>query len=105
MTRSDTHLARQVTALIKNAACKDRGRWWSQQEATHAAADNSDTAAAATADAFAVCARCTQVDLCRQRAELDRYTGLAAGTVFLNGRPLTPTAVMPQPSPSQAQAS
>jgi hypothetical protein len=105
MTRSQTHLARHVTALITGAACKGRGLWWSQQEATHAQATTGADAAAATTDAFAVCGGCTQVDLCRQRAELDRYTGLAAGGVFLNGRVQDPTTVMPHPTPSQAQAS
>lgn len=105
MTRSDAYLARHVTAQIEDAACKGKGLWWSRQEATHAAASTSAEAESATVDAFEICAGCTQVDLCRQRAELDRYTGLAAGSVFLNGRPQVPTTVMPHPSPPHAEAS
>lgn len=97
MTRHSEHLARYYTAAIENAACKDTGTWWTQQEAAHAAARTADDAADATRAAFALCSMCPDKGLCAARAEADRYTGLAAGQVWLNGRAIPATTVMPPP--------
>ena len=72
-------LARRLSAAIRDAACAGRGYWWSEQEAAHARACRPARAAAAAAAALTVCAGCSEVRRCGQRAAVDRYTGLAAG--------------------------
>ena len=82
---SRAHLARQLTAAITQAACKGQSRWWTECENAHAAAATPAQAQAAAAPALAVCAGCPEVTRCVARAELDDYTGLAAGTAWVNG--------------------
>lgn len=96
---SRAFLARQITGSILNAACKGRGAWWSEQEAAHAAAGIRVRAAAAAADALAVCAGCPEIPLCAQRAAVDRYTGLAAGAVYVNGVRKPAATVVRRPDP------
>jgi hypothetical protein len=90
---SRTALARQIAADIVDGACKDKGRWWSEQEAAHAAAKTPAEASEAAAEAMELCASCTETERCAILAELDRYTGLAAGAAYAGGvrRPIAAT--------------
>lgn len=99
--RSNIHLARQAAAEIHDAECKYLGVWWSEQEAAHSSAPSPRAAAAAAKPALGLCGLCTQTNLCAVRAELDAYTGLAAGTVYVNGRRMQPNHVMRHPTPPQ----
>ena len=72
------------------ARCGGRGHWWSQREATHERATTAKAAAAAAAPAVRLCAECPETGTegrCALRAELDSYTGLAAGRAWVDGRP------------------
>jgi len=98
--RSNAQLARQLTAQITNGNCKYLGTWWSEQEAAHAQTTTPGDARNATEPALALCEGCPAHELCRQRAELDRYTGLAAGAVYINGHRKPPTTVPRHPTPT-----
>jgi hypothetical protein len=98
-TRSNAQLARQLTAEITNGHCKYLGVWWSQQEADHAQATTPEDAVAAAAPALALCEGCAESGLCHRRAELDRYTGLAAGAVYVNGHRKPASTVLRHPTP------
>jgi hypothetical protein len=98
---SKAFLARQLTLAITHAACKGKGEWWSEHEADHSAATTPPAAVEAAGPALDLCSRCPKIDqvLCAERAELDDYTGLAAGAVYLNGRALPAWTLLPHPAP------
>lgn len=75
------HLARALT----NAACTDHSLWWTQWEAAHKAATSPETCDDAAQPAFALCARCDALDVCAAWAEVETYTGLAAGAAYRKG--------------------
>ena len=85
--------ARQVASEIAYdglAKCGDRGDWWDQREAAHDCAPTAEQAAVAAAPALRLCAGCPETGVdgrCALRAELDGYTGLAAGQAWLRGKP------------------
>jgi hypothetical protein len=81
-------LARQLAYAItagERAACRGRGRWWTEREEAHATARSQLAAEAAAAPAMALCVRCPVLDDCRSLAELDAYTGLSAGAAYVGG--------------------
>ncbi len=83
---SRVHLARQITAQIVDAACDGMGEQWSAWEAAHAAAQTNTDKAAAAAPALALCrGGCPELAPCAERAEVDSYTGLAAGDAWTDG--------------------
>ena len=72
------------------ARCGGRGDWWSQREAAYERATSARAAAAAAAPAVRLCADCPETGpegRCALRAQLDNYTGLAAGQAWVGGRP------------------
>lgn len=97
--RHNIPLARQVAADITAATCKDRGKWWSRKEKAHEKATTPHAAAAAAAPALRLCRRCPAYDSCEIWAQLDNYTGLAAGAAYLNGRRLDTSRVRQRPNP------
>ena len=101
---SKAHLARQLAAAIIDAACEEQGSAWSGWEVEHASASTPTQAAAAAAEAMALCGVCAETDRCAQRAELDSYTGLAAGAAYLNGVRKPTTTVVFRPDPPQRRA-
>lgn len=101
---SRAHLARQLAAAITGAACKGQGVLWGQWEAAHAAAATSAAAETAAVPAMVLCAGCPETLRCASRAEVDRYTGLAAGAAYLNGARKATTAVVLNPEPPQRRA-
>lgn len=80
-------LARQLASQLGDAECAGTGSWWSAAENGYIRAQTTSDAIAAAAPALALCARCKAVQACQLRAVADRYTGLAAGTVWKLGRP------------------
>jgi len=83
-------LARRLT----DTPCARRGQWWAQREAAvehlegqHAPPPRITEAAL---PAITVCESCAVRELCAARARLDRYTGIAAGAQYRNGRRLMP---------------
>ena len=101
---SKAHLARQLAAAITEAACEKQGSAWSDWEVAHASANTPPQAEAAAAPAMALCGGCPETDRCAQRAELDSYTGLAAGAAYLNGVRKPTTTVVFRPDPPQRKA-
>jgi hypothetical protein len=80
-------LARDATARIRPAACKEQSRLWTAAEAAHEAASTAGEAELAAAPALQFCADCPVMGVCAQWAEVDEYTGLAAGQAWVNGKP------------------
>jgi hypothetical protein len=78
-------LARQLAAAIESAQCDGMGHWWSEREAEHAAAVTGAEARGAAAEALELCGRCPERSRCAELAQVDQYTGLAAGAWYLNG--------------------
>lgn len=71
-------------------ACKGQSVLWSDCETKHLQAATKAEAAAAAEPVMEMCAECPVVGLCRQWAEVDRYTGLAAGQAWTAGKPRSP---------------
>lgn len=101
---SKAHLARQLAAAIQDAQCKGMSRQWTDWELAHADATTSAQAQRAAAPAVAVCAGCPEAQRCAERAELDRYSGLAAGGAWVNGVPKPTTTLVLRPEPPQRRA-
>ena len=101
---SRAHLARQLAAAITDAACEEQGSAWSGWEVAHASASTPVAAAAAADAAMTLCSGCPETERCAQRAELDSYTGLAAGAAYLNGVRKPTTTVVFRPEPPQRKA-
>lgn len=95
---SKAHLARQLTAAIREAACEGMSRAWTDWELAHAAATDSKAAERAARPAMRVCRGCPELVRCTERAELDRYSGLAAGAAWLNGVRNATSVVVPKGS-------
>lgn len=80
-------LARHYAAERRiGARCKTEPRLWNSAEAGWAAAASNAEAALAAAPAFALCAECPRISACKEWAETDRYTGLAAGLAWIRGK-------------------
>jgi len=75
------HLAR----TLLDAACTDHAHSWTQYEAAHNAATSPETRDDAAQPAFALCGHCDALDVCAAWAEIDTYTGLAAGAAYRKG--------------------
>lgn len=82
---SRSFLAQQLTHELAAAECRGQGDWWSEQEAGVEHASTAGDAAAAARAAIAVCDHCPVWLVCAERAELDRYDGIAAGAIYRNG--------------------
>lgn len=79
-------LARDAAARLERAACREQQALWDAQECAHEAAETSIEAVRAAEPALAVCAGCPIPQLCAAWAEVDEYTGLAAGQAWVNGK-------------------
>lgn len=98
-------LARAAAAEIESAACKGRQKWWTRREVAHADATTSEEAAKAARPALRLCKRCEAYEGCEIWAQLDSYTGLAAGSAYLNGRRVDPARVRQKDTPPTVKAS
>lgn len=79
-------LARDASAALVAAACKEQRDLWNRYEDEHAAAVTKEQARAAAEPLLEVCAPCPIIQACRRWAEVDQYTGIAAGAAWLNGQ-------------------
>lgn len=73
--------------LAWNGACREHGQAWGVAERDHSAANTKWTARVAAAPALEMCIGCPALAQCAEWAEIDRYTGLAAGTAWIDGEP------------------
>lgn len=78
-------VARDAAARLYAAACKESRAVWDKQERLHADARSQAVAAKAARPLLRICASCPIVAECRAWAEADRYTGIAAGSAWVNG--------------------
>lgn len=108
---SKTFRARQIHRDMTYdglARCGGLGDWWSQREAAYEHAATAREAATAAAPAVRLCTGCPESGAdgrCALRAQLDSYTGLAAGQAWVSGRPRAVDAVRRSTSSSQPLAS
>jgi hypothetical protein len=80
-------LARDASAALVAAACKGHQELWDRCEDEHAAATTKEQARRAAEPLVELCTSCPITQACRGWAEVDQYTGVAAGTAWLNGKP------------------
>ena len=78
-------IARHLVRTLIHATCADYARSWTQWEAAHNAATSPETRDDAAQPAFALCDHCDALDVCATWAEIDTYTGLAAGAAYRKG--------------------
>lgn len=79
-------LARNATANLRRAACKDQKMLWNDVEAAVEAATSQDEKEQAAAPARELCLSCPVLEACEEWARIDKYTGVAAGQVWRNGK-------------------
>jgi len=78
-------LARDAAARLDLAACKHHQDLWNERERDHANAGTQAVARQAALPLLAVCTGCPVITECRAWAKIDDYTGIAAGTAWVNG--------------------
>lgn len=92
-TVSSIVLARSAAAGLRRAACKGQAELWNEVEGAVEQAGSRVAEHEAASPARRVCLmQCPMVEACEQWARIDRYTGVAAGQVFRNGKPRDLTA-------------
>lgn len=98
-SRMATDLA-LVLATQGNCAVPDNG--WDAAEAAYASASNNLDAATAAESVLWRCEGCPVISECAQRATIDRYTGLAAGSAWVRGQEYDPTRTINNPRAKNA---
>lgn len=89
----NAHLVPLVQAIswdLSGAACKHLTRWWGRCERALDEVQSTDLRRRILARAISHCHRCPVQRACGERARIDRYTGIAGGAEYRNGRRLTP---------------
>ena len=101
-------MLQQLASTVTDAACEGMSAQWTAWEVAVRRA-TSDTAVARAADpALAICETCPLNHLgstCSMLARHGRYTGLAAGRVWVNGEPRPTARRIPGPLPAVLRAS
>ena len=82
---ADPIAAQEISFDLTAARCRGRWRLWGRAEAAHQQASSEEERSQAAAPALALCHGCPETIGCRLRAQYDHYTGLAAGTAWING--------------------
>jgi hypothetical protein len=85
MTARNQVLARAAAARLHAAACRGQLEPWNDGEYLHAMALTQGEARTAAAPLLAVCAQCPVQPECRDWAQVDKYTGIAAGSAWADG--------------------
>lgn len=82
-----------AVTLSLHANCRGFADEWSQAEAKYRRSKNRAAAEMIAWKALTHCVGCPVMDLCETWADRDSYTGLAAGQVWVSGRPYPPDRV------------
>lgn len=98
MSSGHVVLAQAASAGLIAAACDGMGVQWNSQEQRHTAARTREEARAAAEPLLAVCVDCPITRDCAAWAALDQYTGIAAGTAWVNGLQRSPFGVRGKPA-------
>lgn len=77
--------AELAALLVREGNCAIPGTGWDDAEIRHAKASNDVAANQAAQAVLRLCIGCPVVEVCRRWAEVDRYTGLAAGSSWAWG--------------------
>ena len=86
MTRHTRSLAQHAAWNLTAAQCRDLTLHWATLEADYRAAASPTEAQQHLDASRLICDGCPVAEPCAERARLDRYTGIAAGTGYTNGR-------------------
>ena len=92
-------LARDASAALVAAACKEQRDLWNRYEDEHAAAVTKEQARKVAGPLLEVCAPCPIIQACRRWAEVDQYPGIAAGAARMSratSRPISRTHAEPR---------
>jgi len=84
--RSREVLARDAAARLRAASCRGQRDLWNTHERAYLEAESRDAAAEAAEGALLLCDECAVLDRCAAWAAVDKYTGLASGAAWVNGR-------------------
>lgn len=84
--RSREVLARDAAARLGSASCRGKRDLWNNHERAYLEAASRCAAADAAEAALLLCDECPVADLCSAWAAVDKYTGLAGGAAWVNGR-------------------
>jgi hypothetical protein len=84
--RSREVLACDAAARLRAASCRGQRDLWNTHERAYLEAERGDAAAEAAEGALLLCDQCPVLDRCAAWAAVDRYTGLAGGAGWINGR-------------------
>lgn len=79
-------LARDAAARLGPAICRGQRDLWNACERAYLEAENPAAAGQVADGALLLCDECPVLDWCAAWAAVDRYTGLAAGAAWTNGR-------------------
>ena len=80
-------LARAAAARLVGGACRGTAQLWTEQEQVHAEALTPRDAQEAARPLVAMCTDCRVEEDCAVWAQIDQYTGIAAGVAWVKGRP------------------
>lgn len=78
--------ARDAAWTLADGNCKGLATSWGRWEKAYLDAETIDDRARSLLAAAEVCAECPIVSQCVDLAELSRYTGIAGGRPYRNGR-------------------
>lgn len=79
-------LTHEAIYVVADGACKELTTRWTQWEVAYTATQSHAGRSAALVEPLRVCSDCPVVGECAEIAELTRYTGLAAGGPYTDGR-------------------
>lgn len=85
--------AQDAAAALADAECKGRGAQWTAAEAAFREARKATDAEAIAWEVLTLCATCPVARQCAEWAEIDNYTGLAAGSIYYQGEARPPWQV------------
>lgn len=78
-------LARDLAALITDAACAELTTQWSAWEKVYEQANTAAERTEALTEPLGFCANCPATHACADLAQLSRYSGIAASCAYSNG--------------------
>lgn len=79
--------AQKLSLQLLSGNCVNYPKLWNDCETAHLNATKARAAQQAAELAFQLCQDCPVRDRCQEWATVDRYTGLAAGQVWVDGQP------------------
>lgn len=88
--RRERAVAELAYLLVIHGNCAVSGTGWDQAEKQYLSADSAAAAAQASSLVLGLCEGCPVIDECARWAQIDRYSGLAAGRSWIRGKEKDP---------------